>query len=62
MESVGIRQLCDGLSRYLAEVRAGRSVTITDHGRPLARIVPVDEPGPLERLISEVRVQPARST
>jgi prevent-host-death family protein len=60
VESVGIRQLRDGLSRYLAEVRAGRTVTITDHGRPIARIVPVDEPGPLERLSSEGRLQPAR--
>ena len=34
VESVGIRELRDGLSRYLAEVRAGRSITVTDHGRP----------------------------
>ena len=60
MESVGIRQLRDGLSRYLAEVRAGRSITVTDHGRPVARIVPVDEPSSLERLIAEGLVQPAR--
>ena len=60
MDVVGIRELRDGLSRYLAEVRAGRTVTVTDHGRPVARIVPVDEPGPLERLIAEGLVQPAR--
>ncbi len=60
MDSVGIRELRDGLSRYLAEVRAGRTVTVTDHGRPVARIVPVDEPSPLERLIAEGLVQPAR--
>jgi prevent-host-death family protein len=58
VDSVGIRELRDGLSRYLAQVRAGR--TVTDHGRPVARIVPVDEPGPLERLIAEGLVQPAR--
>ena len=60
MDSVGIRELRDGLSRYLAEVRAGHSITVTDHGRPVARIVPVDEPSPLEWLIAEGRVQPAR--
>jgi prevent-host-death family protein len=60
VESVGVRQLRDGLSRYLAEVRAGHTVTITDHGRPIARIVPVDEPIPLERLTSEGGVQRAR--
>jgi prevent-host-death family protein len=58
--SVGIRELRDGLSRYLAAVRSGRTVTVTDHGRPVARIVPVDQPSPLERLIAEGIVQPAK--
>lgn len=60
MRAVGVRELRDGLSRFLAEVRAGRSITVTDHGRPVARIVPVDEPDPLERLIAEGLIQPAR--
>ncbi|TQN42044.1 prevent-host-death family protein [Blastococcus colisei] len=59
MNWVGIKELRDGLSRHLAAVRAGHTVTITDHGRPVARIVPVDQPTPLERLIAEGRVQPA---
>jgi prevent-host-death family protein len=59
MNWVGIKQLRDGLSSYLADVRAGRTVTITDHGRPVARIVPVEGPTPLERLIAEGIVQPA---
>jgi len=57
---VGIRELRDGLSRHLAEVRKGRTVTVTDHGRPIARIVPVGPPGALERLIAEGRVRPAK--
>ena len=61
MSWVGIKELRDGLSRHLAEVRAGRTVTITDHGRPVARIVPVGQPTALERLIAEGVVQPARS-
>ena len=60
MTSVGIRELRDGLSRYLAEVRAGHTVTVTDHGRAVARIVPIDQPSPLERLIAEGLVEPAR--
>ncbi len=55
-----LRCCLDGLSRYLAEVRAGRTITVTDHGHPVARIVPVDEPSSLERLIAEGLVQPAR--
>ena len=61
MSWVGIRELRDGLSRHLASVRAGKTVTITDHGRPVARIVPVDRPSALERLIDDGRVRPARA-
>ena len=61
MSWVGIRELRDGLSRHLADVRAGRTVTVTDHGRPVARIVPVEQPTTLERLIAEGAVQPARA-
>jgi prevent-host-death family protein len=57
---VGVRELRDGLSRYLAAVRAGGTVTVTDHGRTIARIVPVDAPTKLEQLVSEGRVQRAR--
>lgn len=60
MTSVGVRELRDGLSRYLAAVRSGRTVTVTDHGRPVARIVPIDQPSPLERLIAEGIVEPAK--
>ena len=56
---IGIRELRDGLSKHLAEVRQGRTVTVTDHGRPIARIVPVEQPSRLERLRAEGRVQPA---
>jgi prevent-host-death family protein len=58
---VGVRELRDGLSRHLAEVRSGHTLTVTDHGRPIARIVPVAEPTVLERLITEGLVEPARS-
>ena len=36
---VGIKELRDGLSRYLDRVRKGGTITVTDHGRPIARIV-----------------------
>lgn len=57
---IGIRQLRDGLSKHLAAVRSGRTVTVTDHGKPVARIVPVGEPTALERLRAEGRVRPAQ--
>ncbi|WP_102145630.1 type II toxin-antitoxin system Phd/YefM family antitoxin [Mycobacterium hubeiense] len=58
---VGIRELRDQLSRHLAEVREGRTVTVTDHGSPIARIVPVERPTKLEQLREEGRIQRARS-
>lgn len=57
---VGIRALRDGLSRHLAAVRRGQTVTVTDHGRVIARIVPADTPTALERLVAEGRVRPAQ--
>jgi prevent-host-death family protein len=57
---IGIRELRDGLSRHLAEVRDGRTLTVTDHGRAIARIVPVGAPTRLERLREEGRVTRAR--
>lgn len=60
MAWVGIRELRDGLSRHIASVRDGGTVTVTDHGRPVARIVPVGQPTTLERLVAEGLVQPAR--
>ena len=57
---VGVKELRDGLSRHLACVREGHTVTITDHGKPVARIVPVDVPTKLEQLIAAGKVRPAR--
>lgn len=60
MTQVGVRELRDGLSRHLAAVREGRTITVTDHGRPVARLVPVGVPTNLERLVAEGKVTPAR--
>jgi prevent-host-death family protein len=56
---VGVRELRDGLSRHLATVREGHTITVTDHGRPVARIIPVGVPTKLEQLIAEGKVTPA---
>jgi len=57
---IGVRELRDGLSRHLAWVREGHTITVTDHGKPVARIIPVGAPNALERLIDEGRVTPGR--
>ena len=55
----GVRELRDHLSRYLDAVRAGREVTVTDHGKAVALLVPLDRPRALDRLIAEGLVTPA---
>lgn len=60
MAEVGIRELRDHLSQYLGRVQAGEQVTITDRGRAIARMSPVDGERTLDRLIREGRVTPAR--
>jgi len=44
MEAVTtIRELKAQLSTYMRRVEAGETVTITRHGKPVGRIVPVEE-------------------
>jgi prevent-host-death family protein len=40
MTIVGVTQLKARLSEYLARVKAGEEVVVTDHGRPVAKLVP----------------------
>ncbi len=54
---VGIRELKNALSRYLARVRAGEEVVVTDRGKVIARLVGV--PSVLDRLFAEGRVERA---
>ena len=50
----GIRELKDGsLSRAVRKASHGEDVVITDHGRPVARIVAYPEP-PLPRNIQDL--------
>jgi prevent-host-death family protein len=44
MDSVGIRDLKAHLSRHLKRVRSGTRLMVTERGRPIATIGPVDAP------------------
>ncbi len=60
METVGIRELKTHLSRHLRRVRAGTRLLVTDHGRSIATINPVDAPvdvGWAHQLVAEGRAQ-----
>ncbi len=43
---VSIRELKDRLSSYVRRIRAGEEVVLTSRRRPVARMLPVNDPGP----------------
>jgi prevent-host-death family protein len=64
MIRVSISSLKARLSRYLASVRGGQEVLVTDRGTPIARLVPLRGPAEEERRRSELvasgRLRPPR--
>lgn len=58
MISIGIRELRQRASRYLAVVRRGGTVQVTDRGRPVALLVPIPHGGAIERLSAQGRLSP----
>jgi prevent-host-death family protein len=57
---VGVRRLRDELRHWLQIVRDGQEVIITERGRPVARLIGVSSADPIERLIREGIITPAR--
>ena len=48
METVGIRELKTHLSRHLKRVRAGARLLVTERGRSIATINPVEAPADVD--------------
>ncbi len=44
METIAVSALRANLMRILNRVESGSSVTVTSHGRAVAKLVPVDDP------------------
>lgn len=60
---VGIRELKNGLSKYIDRVRAGEDVIVTDRGRPVARLTSIDAATDrLAELVADGIVRPPVST
>jgi prevent-host-death family protein len=57
---VGVRELRNNLSKYLDRVRKGQALVVTERGRAIARVVPIDEERTLDLLIAAGLVTPAR--
>jgi prevent-host-death family protein len=56
MDRIGVRELRQNASRYLARVARGESLEVTDRGRPVALLVPVSR-DPWADLVTSGRVQ-----
>jgi prevent-host-death family protein len=60
VEIIGIRELRQNASLWVAKAKAGRTIQITDRGRPVARLVPltpIDQAR--DKLIAEDQLIPA---
>ena len=61
MATIGIRELRQHASAYLRRVKAGETITVTDRGEPVARLVPIPkDESVLDRLVREGRATPAK--
>ena len=61
MRSLGIAELKALLSETLARVKAGEEVMVTEHGRPIARILPLSAASPAAATQELVRVGQVRA-
>ena len=43
MNTVGIKEIKNNLSRYLSRVKSGEEILITERGKPIARIIRENE-------------------
>lgn len=62
MTEVGISELRRHLSRYLQRVRGGEHIIATRRGTAVARIVPVAELRPYDRLVDGGIIEPSDSS
>ncbi len=60
MEQIGVRELRQQASHWLKRVAAGESFQVTEHGRPVAMLVPLPETEGLAALIAAGRVTPGK--
>jgi len=57
MEKIGVRELRQNASRYLRRVATGETLEVTDRGRAVARLVPIESGSARDRLIEERRLR-----
>jgi prevent-host-death family protein len=58
MTQMGIRELRNNLPAVIKRVRAGEGIEVTDHGHPVARLVPIHVHSQYEQMVAEGRIVP----
>lgn len=59
MTRIGVRELNQQTSRYIAQVKDGETIEVTEHGRLVALLVPVPRTGTaVDDLVEQGRVTP----
>jgi prevent-host-death family protein len=58
VERIGIRELRGNLSGVVHRVRAGETIEVTEHGHPVARIVPLRHRSRYDQMVAEGRLTP----
>jgi prevent-host-death family protein len=59
-ESIGIRELRQHASRYVAMAKSGRRIPVTDRGELVAYLVPAEEPRSVyQQMVAAGQVRPA---
>src|SRR5205085_911717 len=59
MASVGVRELRQRASEVLRRVKAGETIEVTEHGRPVALLTPLPAGGRLAQLRASGDLMPA---
>jgi prevent-host-death family protein len=54
MQRVGSREFKNRLGRYLLAVRNGKTLLVTDRGKPVAKVMPPDQDSSSELTFSDV--------
>ena len=57
MQTTTVSQFKTSLSAYLRRVKAGEEVVITEHGRPVARLLPLANPGIVPEYVRDLEAQ-----
>ena len=57
MRTTTVSQLKMSLSAFLRRVKAGEEVVVTEHGRPIARLLPLTGPSALPEHLRELEAQ-----